>query len=103
MSYSVNAKFILALQERWCPETHIFFSPTGECTVILENMYMLLGLPIEGKAVNGKTNFANSICEDLLGVDLLDDNPGGQCILLSCLKTYYISLSLDENSSEEKD
>ena len=62
---------------------------------------MLLGLPIEGKAVNGKTNYANSICMDLLETDLLDDNARGQGILLSRLKSYYNSLYLDEHSTED--
>ncbi|KAI5383497.1 hypothetical protein KIW84_070759 [Lathyrus oleraceus] len=78
MSWSMDNKFILALYERWRLETHIFWFPTGECTVTLEGVYMLLGLPIEGKVVNRKTNNANSICMDLLDVDLLDDNSRGQ-------------------------
>lgn len=56
MSYSFDAKFILALQERWRPHTHTFIFSTGECTITLRNMYMLLGLPINDKTVNGKTN-----------------------------------------------
>ncbi|KAI5423186.1 hypothetical protein KIW84_046250 [Lathyrus oleraceus] len=77
LSWSVDNKFILALCEIWHPETHTFWFLTGECTVTLEDVYMLLGLPIEGKAVNGKTNYANSICMDLLEIDLLDDNSRG--------------------------
>ena len=60
ISWSVDNKFILALCERWRPETHTFWFRTGECTVTLKDVYMLLGLPIEGKAVNSKTNYANS-------------------------------------------
>lgn len=60
-------------------------------------MYMLLGLPIEDKMINGKTNLANSICDELLGADLLDDNRMGQGILLTCLKNYYYGIILDEN------
>jgi hypothetical protein len=101
MSWSIDTKFILALSERWRPETHTFWFPTGECTVTLEDVYMLLGLPIKGKTVNGKTNYANSICMDLLDTDLLDDNSRGQGILISCLKAYYNNLQLDENSTKE--
>ncbi|XP_050890129.1 protein MAIN-LIKE 2-like [Lathyrus oleraceus] len=101
MSWSIDNKFILALCERWRPETHTFWFPTGECTVTLEDVYMLLGLRIEGKAVNGKTNYANSICMELLDTDLLDDNARGQGILLSRLKSYYNSLYLDEHSTED--
>ncbi|XP_050872642.1 protein MAIN-LIKE 2-like [Lathyrus oleraceus] len=101
MSWSIDNKFILVLCERWRPETHTFWFPTGECTVTLEDVYMLLGLRIEGKAVNGKTNYANSICMELLDTDLLDDNARGQGILLSRLKSYYNSLYLDEHSTED--
>ncbi|XP_050896352.1 protein MAIN-LIKE 2-like [Lathyrus oleraceus] len=101
MSWSIDNKFILALCERWRPETHTFWFPTGECTVTLEDVYMLLGLRIEGKAVNGKTNYANSICMELLNTDLLDDNARGQGILLSRLKSYYNNFYLDEHSTED--
>jgi hypothetical protein len=50
---TIDAKFILALCERWRPETHTFHLPTGECTVTLEDVYMLLGLRIDGKPVTG--------------------------------------------------
>jgi hypothetical protein len=56
VSYSVDYKFILALLERWRPETHTFHLPFGECTVTLEDVYMLLGLRIDGKAMNGRVN-----------------------------------------------
>lgn len=82
------------------PRHKLLFS-TSECNVMLEDMYMLLRLPIESKTTNGKTNFSNSIYEGLLGSNVLNDNSRGQCILLSRLKTYYNSLTLDENSIEE--
>lgn len=64
---------------------------------------MLMRLPIEGKAASGITNFANSICEELLGADFLDINPRGQSILLSRLNTYYSSLTLDEKFYQRKE
>ncbi|KAI5421217.1 hypothetical protein KIW84_044885 [Lathyrus oleraceus] len=71
-------KFILALLERWRPKTHTFHLPIGECTVTLEDVYMLLGLRIDGKAVNGRVNQNNSICNELLGDPLLDDETEGE-------------------------
>lgn len=50
---------------------------------------------------NGKTKYENSNCEELLGADLLDENPRGQGILLSRLKNYYNSLGLIENSTRQ--
>ncbi|KAI5447876.1 hypothetical protein KIW84_015355 [Lathyrus oleraceus] len=67
----------MALLERWRPETHTFHLPIGECTVTLEDVYMLLGLRIDGKAVNGKVNQDNNICNELLGDPLLDDETEG--------------------------
>ena len=78
VSYSVDYKFILALLERWRPETHTFHLPISECTVTLEDVYMLLGLRIDGKAVNGRVNHDNSICNELLGAPLCDDQAAGE-------------------------
>ncbi|XP_050908602.1 protein MAIN-LIKE 2-like [Lathyrus oleraceus] len=108
VSYSVDYKFILALLERWRPETHTFHLPIGECTVTLEDVYMLLGLRIDGKAVNGKVNHVNDICNELLGAPLLDDEPEGdtssqargQGINLKYLRQYYNSIVLSEDSTE---
>ena len=58
---TINSKFILALCERWRPETHTFHLPIGECTVTLEDVYMLMGLPINGMAVNGPVQQANTL------------------------------------------
>ncbi|XP_050889281.1 serine/threonine-protein phosphatase 7 long form homolog [Lathyrus oleraceus] len=108
VSYSVDYKFILALLERWRPETHTFHLPIGECTVTLEDVYMLLGLRIDGKAVNGKVNHVNDICNELLGAPLLDDEPEGdtssqargQGINLKYLRQYYNSIVLSEDSTD---
>ena len=87
--------------ERWRPETHIFHLPIGECTVTLEDVYMLLGLPIDGKAVNGSVQQPNSLHEELLGKDIVGGNSArGQGILLTELKKHYATLELNENSSE---
>lgn len=56
VSYFVDYKFILALVERWRHKTHTFHLPLSECIITLEDVYMFLGLPIEGKAVNGIAN-----------------------------------------------
>lgn len=50
---TIDPKFILALLERWRPEKNIVHLPIGECTITFEDVYMLLGLPINCKAVNG--------------------------------------------------
>lgn len=89
--------------ERWRPETHTFHLPTGECTITLEDVYMLLGLPVAGKAVNGCVQQANALCEQALGIDLIEGAVGsrGQGINLKALRRYYDAFGLDQNSPEE--
>ncbi|QHO31416.1 uncharacterized protein DS421_8g241420 [Arachis hypogaea] len=47
---------LVALVERWRPETHTFVLPVGEVTVTLEDVAYIFGLPIDGEAVSGWTD-----------------------------------------------
>jgi hypothetical protein len=44
---------LTALVDRWRPETHTFHLPCGEITVMLHDVTMMLGLPINGAPVFG--------------------------------------------------
>ncbi|XP_048544782.1 protein MAIN-LIKE 1-like [Triticum urartu] len=50
----LNSTAITALTDRWRPEMHSFHLALGEMTVTLEDIAMISGLPIEGRALIGK-------------------------------------------------
>ncbi|XP_024311476.1 protein MAIN-LIKE 2-like [Brachypodium distachyon] len=53
---SLNATAITALVDRWRPETHTIHLMIGEMTVTLQDVSMILALPIEGEPVCLNTN-----------------------------------------------
>ncbi|CAN1331886.1 Serine/threonine-protein phosphatase 7 long form homolog, partial [Linum perenne] len=52
----LDHELITALIERWRPETHTFHMPEGECTVTLQDVNIISGLPINGRAVTRRTS-----------------------------------------------
>ncbi|XP_057968232.1 serine/threonine-protein phosphatase 7 long form homolog [Malania oleifera] len=46
---------VTSLVKRWRPETHTFHLPHGEATVTLQDVAVLFRLPIDGRAVTGRT------------------------------------------------
>jgi hypothetical protein len=53
-----NAMTIMVMVDRWRLETHYFHVPYGEMTVTLEDLAMILGLPIRGHPVIGHVDSA---------------------------------------------
>jgi hypothetical protein len=49
----MDSTALMALVDRWRPETHTFHLPCGEITVTLQDIAMILGLPIDGAPVSG--------------------------------------------------
>ncbi|TVU24653.1 hypothetical protein EJB05_27102, partial [Eragrostis curvula] len=49
----MDSAALTALVDRWRPETHTFHLPCGELTVTLQDVAMILGLPIVGLAMIG--------------------------------------------------
>ena len=48
---AMNAPPLTAFVDRWRPETHSFHLPCGEVTITMQDVTMILGLPLEGNAV----------------------------------------------------
>ena len=69
-SPNLNAAAITALVDRWRPETHSFHLRTGEMTVTLQDMSMILALPIEGEplCMNTDSEGWRAQMESLIGM-----------------------------------
>ncbi|KAK9985336.1 hypothetical protein SO802_030287 [Lithocarpus litseifolius] len=73
-SKGIDHCLITALVERWRPETHTFHLPHGEMSITLEDVEVILGLPIDGEVLIGPTAVENGnwkqLCVELLGFEV---------------------------------
>ncbi|XP_010467042.1 PREDICTED: serine/threonine-protein phosphatase 7 long form homolog isoform X1 [Camelina sativa] len=84
---SLDNPLISALVERWRRETNTFHFTTGEMTVTLEDIALLLGLGIDGKPVIGVTyTTCSAVCERYLGKVPESNYASGGMVKLSWLK-----------------
>ncbi|RYR74158.1 hypothetical protein Ahy_A02g008787 [Arachis hypogaea] len=96
---------INALVERWRPETHTFHLPIGECTVTLEDVVVILGLPTNGLPVTGMTlssfEALEGECFHQFGVAPRKADCRGSGIKLTWLRNLKERIQLtDENSMQ---
>ena len=64
----VDNALIKALVEQWHSEMHMFHLPHGEMGITLQDIEVMLGIPVDGLPVTGRTNLKwNEVCQDLLG------------------------------------
>ncbi|XP_073222423.1 serine/threonine-protein phosphatase 7 long form homolog [Cicer arietinum] len=91
----MESEFILT------PETHTFHLPTGECTITLEDVVLLLGLRVGGKAVTGSTMVSwTDDFLDLVGVMPPESQRKWNFIKLKWLREAF-SMLTPESSNEE--
>ncbi|KAK9989727.1 hypothetical protein SO802_029966 [Lithocarpus litseifolius] len=70
-SREIDHNLITAFVERWRPETHTFHLPHGETTITLQDVEVILGIPIDGEAIVGTTDLTWAAeCRDMLGIPI---------------------------------
>ncbi|XP_039122069.1 protein MAIN-LIKE 2-like [Dioscorea cayenensis subsp. rotundata] len=96
LNFRIDAALVSALVERWRTETHTFHLTCGETTITLEDVALLLGLPINGHEVIGQTSgLGSAVCAELLGVVPPAEQRKGQSITLTWLEETFGMLSYD--------
>ena len=71
-SREIDHGLILTLVERWRLETHMFHLLHGEMSITLQDVEVILGLPIDDEVLARPTGWGgwggwSTLCEDLLG------------------------------------
>ncbi|KAL6339402.1 hypothetical protein AAG906_032934 [Vitis piasezkii] len=93
---SLDWHLITAFVERWRLETHTFHLPQGECTITLQDIAMLIGLPVDGDVVTGSTCLDwRRVCYSLLGLTPGDTDIDGQRLHLTWLSQSFPTLAPD--------
>ncbi|CAK8568006.1 unnamed protein product [Lathyrus sativus] len=100
-SLEIDSSLVVALLENWRPETHMFHFSTGECTITLEDVNMLLGLRVDEKAINGPTEVTNDVYMESLGVEPTEANKNRGSVRIMWLENLYEVLKNNSAPTEE--
>ena len=57
----IDHALITALVEQWCSETHTFHLPHGEMGITLQDIEVMLGIPVDGLPVTRRTDMDWSV------------------------------------------
>lgn len=82
----IDHNLITAFVERWRPKIHTFHLPHGETMIRLQDVEVLLGIPIDGEAIVGTTDLTWAAeCQRMLGIVTNGMVLKGQRILINKL------------------
>ena len=88
-SIQLDRALITAFVKRWRLEIHTFHLPHGEMTITLQDVKVIMGLPVEGEAMVGPTQRTwTDVCAKMLGIQIPNGPQNvlrGQRILLPAL------------------
>ncbi|XP_027364455.1 protein MAIN-LIKE 2-like [Abrus precatorius] len=93
--FPLDLPLIIALVERWSLETHTFHLPQGECTITLQDIFVLLGLQIDGRPMIAPIggNYAD-IVEESLGIRPSRDAFVGSFLKMSWLDQHFTHVAM---------
>ena len=74
-SIKLDHALITTFVEQWHPETYSFHLPHGEITITLQDVEVIMGMPIEGEAMVRFTKRTwKTVCDEILGIQIPTEN-----------------------------